>query len=112
MCTSMADDKPKRDRMVSVRLYEWEEKRLQDVSSDIMKRNSYLTQADVLRELLSIVDTGVVTKADRERLKGKEGLGDNPGNMIKVPFVGSANANDRKEQKREQNGERKRKRAQ
>lgn len=68
MYVSMTAGQPKRDKMVSVRLNDEELERLESVVNTVLGRERYAKKADVLRELLGVMDTGMVLLTDRERL--------------------------------------------
>jgi hypothetical protein len=60
--------KPKRTKMLSVRASEEEIQRVKDLAAELMEKNQYITEADVLRELIGLEDTGLITPTMRKRL--------------------------------------------
>lgn len=54
--------------MVSVRATPEEKQRIKAFVAEIKQTNPYLTEADVLRELIGLEDTGLITAAMRKRL--------------------------------------------
>ncbi|MGH9827271.1 MAG: hypothetical protein ACREDR_28920 [Blastocatellia bacterium] len=68
MYAEMAGDSEKRDQMISIRLTASESARLDAVIELVLKRGAYIKKADVLREILGVVDTGLITTSDRHLL--------------------------------------------
>lgn len=58
----------KRLKMVSFRASDDEIARIKALTADIQKRHPYVKEADVLRELVGLVDTGIITAGLRKRL--------------------------------------------
>lgn len=54
--------------MISVRATLEEKKRVSAFAAEIIRANRYVTEADVLRELIGIEDTGLITPEMRKRL--------------------------------------------
>lgn len=55
--------------MLSVRASDEEVQRVRDLAAVLINKNPYLTEADVLRELIGLEDTGLITPAMRKRLR-------------------------------------------
>ncbi len=67
-------DKPtKRTKMISVRASEEEIARVKLFAKGLISKYPYMKEADVLRELLSLVDTGVITEEMRRSLSISNG---------------------------------------
>jgi predicted transcriptional regulator len=62
----------KRLRMLSVRASDEEKARVKRLAAAIIKANPYVTEADVLRELIGLVDTGLITDEMRRGLQSDE----------------------------------------
>jgi hypothetical protein len=75
-------DKPKRQKMISVRASEEEIARVKTLAHELIKTNKYLKEADVLRELLSLIDTGLITKEMRRRLSHPDGIDEEKSDVI------------------------------
>lgn len=58
----------KRDRMVSLRLTEEEFERIEGLIQKIQARQRYVKKADILRELLGVVDTGLISVEERQAI--------------------------------------------
>jgi len=61
--------KPKRNKMLSVRASEEEIARVKEFAAVLIKKNRYLTEADILRELIGLENTGLITPEMRRRLR-------------------------------------------
>lgn len=59
----------KRLKMLSVRASDEEKARVKKLAEAIIKQNPYVTEADVLRELIGLVNTGLVTDEMRRSLQ-------------------------------------------
>jgi hypothetical protein len=57
-----------RDKMISVRATPYEKRTVKAFAAEIIKTNRYLKEADVLRELIGLEDTGLITPEMRRRL--------------------------------------------
>lgn len=70
MCDTLSDvaAKPGRGKMLSVRASTEEIAAVKRLASEIRERNRYVKDADVLRELIGVTNSGIVTQADRRRL--------------------------------------------
>src|SRR5262245_1258752 len=64
----------KRTIMVSVRLTEAELARVERVVQDVQARQPYAKKSDILREILGVVDTGMITDRERKHLKDKSDI--------------------------------------
>lgn len=69
MYASMGVEQSKRDKMVSVRLTDEEQERLEAVIVTVLARERYAKKADVLRELLGVADTGMIMLEDKLALR-------------------------------------------
>lgn len=58
----------KRTKMLSVRASEEEVRIVKQFAAEIRKTNRYAKEADVLRELIGLEDTGLITPTMRKRL--------------------------------------------
>lgn len=54
--------------MLSVRASEEEVARVKKFAAELIKKNRYLKEADILRELIGLEDTGIITQEMRKRL--------------------------------------------
>lgn len=61
--------KQKRNKMLSVRASEEEIARVKRFAAELIKKNRYLKEADILRELIGLEDTGLITPEMRRRLR-------------------------------------------
>jgi hypothetical protein len=61
----------KRTRMLSVRVTDEEYARVKRVCAEIKIAHRYLTDADIFRELLGLIDTGLIRPAMRRRLQAE-----------------------------------------
>lgn len=61
-------ERGKRIKMISVRASEEEIARVKALAAEVIKIYPYVKEADVLRELLGLIDTGIITKEMRAKL--------------------------------------------
>lgn len=54
-------DKPKKQKMLSVRVPPEDAEKLKTLVKKVKERNAYVTEADVIRELIGFLDTGLIT---------------------------------------------------
>jgi len=57
--------------MVSVRVTVEEKQRIKAFAAELRRTHRYATEADVLRELIGLEDTGLITPAMRKRLSSQ-----------------------------------------
>jgi hypothetical protein len=69
----MTSNPEKRDKMVSIRLTETELATLESVIELALQRGHYIRKSDVLREILGVVDTGLINESNRAILRGTTG---------------------------------------
>lgn len=55
--------------MISFRLTDEELVRVDRVVASAIKRNPHLKKANIMREMIGVIDTGIITKEEREYLK-------------------------------------------
>jgi hypothetical protein len=60
--------KEKRSKMISVRASEEEIRRVKDLAAALIEKNPHLKEANILRELLGLVDSGLITREMRWKL--------------------------------------------
>ena len=91
----------KRDNMISFRLTDEELVRVDRVVSVVIKRNPHLRKANVMREMLGVIDTGIITSEERAYLKNAP-LQEGGGAMTKwrIPITEPANREDKNKDKR------------
>jgi hypothetical protein len=65
----MMKTKAKRTRMLSFRANEEEIARIKEFAKGLIEKYPYMKEADVLRELVGLVDTGVITPEMRRGLR-------------------------------------------
>jgi len=70
----MTVPKSKRLKMLSVRASDEEVARVKRLAAAIIKSNPYMKEADVLRELIGLENTGLITNEMRRSLQSDEGL--------------------------------------
>jgi hypothetical protein len=64
----------KRDNMISFRLNDDELVRVDSVIGLVLRRNPHLKKANVYRELIGVIETGMITKDERAYLRGEKEL--------------------------------------
>ena len=64
--------KQKRAKMLSVRASEEEWERVKNFCQRVIRHHPYMTEADVLRELIGLIDTGLITPRMRLELLDPE----------------------------------------
>jgi hypothetical protein len=64
--------KQKRKNMLSVRASDEEVERFRRFAKRVIKHHPYMTEADVLRELIGLIDTGLITPRMRLELLDPE----------------------------------------
>ena len=74
--------------MLSFRASEDEVQRIKKLSAELIEKNRYLTEADVLRELVGLENTGLITPAMRASL-----LRIQPGDELEIIGEGKPNEN-------------------
>lgn len=57
--------------MLSVRASEEEIGRVKKLAAELMRKHRYLKESDVIRELIGLEDTGLITNEMRKKLLGK-----------------------------------------
>jgi predicted transcriptional regulator len=85
----------KRLKMLSVRASDEEKTRVKKLAEAIIKQNPYVTEADVLRELIGLVNTGLITDEMRRSLQSDEGV---------FEFIEGHDAEAKEQHAREDNG--------
>jgi hypothetical protein len=58
----------KRNKMLSVRASDEEIERVKKLAAELIRTHRYLKEADVIRELIGLEDTGLITPEMRRRL--------------------------------------------
>lgn len=66
-------DTPKKNKMISVRATEEEFQRVKQFAAEVISNHRYLKASDVVRELLGLENTGIITSEMRKRLLGPPG---------------------------------------
>jgi len=64
----MTTGSDKRVKMLSFRVSEEELARVKAVAAEVKKKNRYVQESDVLRELLGLENTGIITPKLRAKL--------------------------------------------
>lgn len=59
----------KRQLMLSVRVSEEEKEKVKKLANELKRTHRYLKESDVLRELIGLEDTGLITPEIRKRLR-------------------------------------------
>lgn len=84
----LQNESNKRLKMVSFRASEEEVRRIKELSAELIGRNPYLKEADILRELVGLENTGIITKEMRQKL-----LPVKPGDELEIIGEGAPNEN-------------------
>lgn len=80
--SDIMENDPKRMKMLSVRVSDEEIARVRGLARKIKKAHPYVKEADVIRELLGLVNTGIITSDIRREL-----LPPGPPENISIPII-------------------------